>query len=130
MLGFGYTIIYVPSVPETIAFYERAFGMAVSFIHEGKDYGELKTGETKLAFTSHQLAAQAVPTTYRASEDGEQPLGMELTLLSADVDGAFARAVEAGAKPIAEPHDTSWGQRVSYVLDLNGVLVGIASPMG
>ena len=125
----GYTIIYVPSVPETIAFYERAFGFEGSFIHEGKDYGELKTGPTRLSFTAHALAAQAVPFTYRAVEDGDRPLGMEITLTVEDVDGVHARAVAAGAEELAKPHDTPWGQRVSYLKDLNGLAVALGSPM-
>ncbi len=128
-LSFGYAIVYVKSVPETIAFWEAAFGFEDSFVHEGEDYGELKSGNTKLAFTSHELAANAVPSAYRKTEDGE-PLGFEFTLVTKTVDDAFAKAVQVGAVPLAEPHDTSWGQRVAYVKDLNGVLVGLGSPMG
>ncbi|MBX2796537.1 MAG: VOC family protein [Myxococcales bacterium] len=128
-MDFGYAILYVPSVPEAVAFYERAFGFTDSFVHEGKDYGELRTGATKLAFTAHELAAKAVPTPYRAAEGGDKPLGMELTLTTTELDAAHQRAVDAGARELSAPHDTPWGQRVSYVLDLNGVIVGLATPM-
>lgn len=129
MTRLGYTIFYVDSVPNTLAFWEQAFGLKTRFLHEGKDYGELATGETALAFTSHELASQAVPTPYRRSDEGV-PLGTELTLTNPEVDGLYAQAVNAGAKSVASPHDTPWGQRVAYVLDPNNILVGLATPMG
>ncbi len=127
MTRLGYVIIYVPSVPEAVRFYEAAFELEPGFVHEAGDYGEMKTGATRLAFTSHALAADAVPFRYRKAEDDALPLGMELTLTVDDVDASYAAAVAAGAKGVAEPHDTPWGQRVSYVADLNNVIVGIAS---
>lgn len=126
---FGYAIVYVQDVPATIAFYEAAFGFEDSFVHEGKDYGELKTGATKLAFTSHELAATAVPFTYTKTSP-EAMLGAEFTLCTRDVDSMYDHAVKAGARALKAPHDTPWGQRVAYVADLNGFAVGIATPMG
>jgi len=129
MPDLAYVIVYVPSVLDTLDFYTRAFGLERGFLHEEGDYGELVTGATRLAFTSHALAAHAVPGRYRSAEDGPHPLGMELTLTVDDVDAAFSHAVESGAKPMAEPHDAPWGQRVSYVVDNNNVLVGLVSAM-
>ena len=48
MLKYGYTIVYVMSVEKTLEFYKNAFGFAVRFLHESKDYGELETGATSL----------------------------------------------------------------------------------
>ncbi len=127
---FGYAIVFVPSVPDTLSFYERAFGFSDSFLHEGQDYGELQTGTTKLAFTSHTLAANAVPFSYRATNPTEKPLGAEFTLTTPDVDALFAQALDAGATKLSDPHDMPWGQRVAYVADLNGFAIGIATPMG
>ncbi len=42
---FGYTLIYVDDVVKTMNFYEKAFGLEAGFLHESKDYGEMKTGE-------------------------------------------------------------------------------------
>lgn len=36
-------------------FYKKAFGFDVKFLHESKAYGELQTGETTLAFASHEM---------------------------------------------------------------------------
>ena len=48
---FRYTILYVDDVPATLDFFERAFGLQRGFLHESGDYGELTTGDTKLAFS-------------------------------------------------------------------------------
>ena len=126
---FGYAIVYVPSVPEAIEFYEAAFEFEDSFIHESEDYGELATGNTKLAFTSHDLAAKSVPFSYQAVDEADQSPGVEFTLTTDDVDTAWRRAVDAGATSLQKPHDAPWGQRVAYVKDCFGFPVGIATPM-
>ena len=125
----GYTIIYVDDVAEAVAFYERAFGITREFVHEAGDFAQMATGETKLAFTSHALGGSAVPVEYVHLKPEDPPVGVELTLITADVAAGFAKAVAAGAVPLAAPHDTEWGQTVSYVRDHVGTLVGIASDM-
>ncbi|MEM7274078.1 MAG: VOC family protein, partial [Actinomycetota bacterium] len=40
-VSLGYILSYVPDVPATLAFYEKAFGLAVRFVTEEGDYGEL-----------------------------------------------------------------------------------------
>lgn len=127
----GYVIVYVADVAAALEFYEHAFGLPRKLLHESGDFGEVETEEgARLAFTSHRLGATAVPVPYTPLDASTPPVGFELTLLTAEVDEAFAAAVRAGAAPLAEPHDEPWGQRVSYVRDPFGVLVGIASPMG
>lgn len=126
----GYSIVYVEHVPETLAFWQAAFGLELGFLHDGEDYGELATGTTKLAFTAHRLAATAVPIPYEPVTADGPCQGFELTLVTPDPDAVYRSAVAAGARSVAEPHDAPWGQRVSYVRDPNGILVGIASPMG
>ena len=53
MVQFGYCIIYVPDVAQSLAFFEKSFGLKRRFLHEGGDYGELDTGATVLAMASH-----------------------------------------------------------------------------
>lgn len=38
-MKFGYTIIYVPNVAESLVFFERAFRLSHRFLHESGDYG-------------------------------------------------------------------------------------------
>ena len=41
----------------SMAFYSKAFALEVGFLHESKQYGEMKTGDTKLGFVHHETAA-------------------------------------------------------------------------
>jgi catechol 2,3-dioxygenase-like lactoylglutathione lyase family enzyme len=65
----GYTIIYVPNVAESLSFFESAFGLSRRFLHESGDYGELETGETTLAFASHELGNANFPTGFVAASE-------------------------------------------------------------
>ena len=51
-MKFGYTIIYVSSVEEMLAFYKRAFGFETKNILDSGDWRELSTGSTTLAFAT------------------------------------------------------------------------------
>lgn len=99
----GYTILYVPDVERTVAFYEEAFDLQRAFVHEGGDYAEMETGETTLAFAAHDLAGSNFDSAYRALRPDDPPAGFEIALVTGDVPGAFQRAVEAGAAQLAEP---------------------------
>lgn len=129
-MHFGYTIVYVPDVDASLAFFEQAFGFTRRFLHESGDYGELDSGETTLAFVSHSLAGESLPSGYVAASESEQPLGVELALLTEDVPGAHARALEAGASEVKAPEHKPWGQEVSYVRCPDGSLVELCTPMG
>ena len=129
-MEFGYAIIYVDDVTKAVEFYEQAFGIDREFVHESGQFAQMGTGRTKLAFTAHELGATAVPVVYTPITATNPPAGFEFTLVTEDVAAAFDRAVNAGATPLAEPHDTAWGQTVSYVRDHVGTLIGIASPIG
>ena len=51
----GDTILYVPDVAASLAFFEKAFGLKTRFLHESGTYGELETGATTLSFAAHEL---------------------------------------------------------------------------
>lgn len=123
----GYTIVYVPDVQASVEFFERAFGLKRRFIHES-GYGEMETGSTALAFAAHELGASNLPGGYVRASDSEQPLGMEIALVTDDVAFAHARAVAQGAVSVKEPVVKPWGQTVSYVRCPDGTLVEICSP--
>ena len=55
-MRFKYIITYVSSVPETLACYEKAFGLQTGFLHESELYGEFKTGAITLAFAANKMA--------------------------------------------------------------------------
>ncbi|MGD1938210.1 MAG: VOC family protein [Cyanophyceae cyanobacterium] len=128
-MKFGYTIIYVPSVPESLAFFEAAFGLPQKFLHESKTYGELDTGETVLAFASHDLGNANFPKGYVAAHSSSQPLGFEIALVTSDVQIAHDRAITAGATEVSPPAQKPWGQTVSYVRCPDGTLVELCTPI-
>lgn len=129
-MKFGYTIAYVPDVAQSLQFFERAFGFATRFLHESGTYGELETGETALAFASHELAESNFAQGHVAASDSAQPLGMELGFVTPDVAAAHVRAVAAGAVELSAPVTKPWGQVVSYVRCPDGLLVELCSPIG
>lgn len=126
----GYTIVYVPDVEASLRFFTTAFGFSVKFLHESGTYGELATGETTLAFAAHELGHGNFPGGHVAASDSVQPLGMELGLVTDDVEAAHARAIQAGAAELAGPARKPWGQVVSYVRSPDGTLIELCTPVG
>ena len=121
-----YTIMYVENVADSLAFYERAFGLKRGLLHEGGDYGELVTGETKLAFSSVQLMRQLGKSPSPANPDA--PV-FEIAFETDDVAAALEKAKEAGAIVKQDVRDEPWGQTTAYIADPNGYLVEICSPV-
>ncbi len=107
----GYVILSVPDVAARLAFYGRAFGLAPRFVHDSGQDAELETGGTALAFAEETFVA-----------------------------AAFARAVAAGARPVAAPVTKPsvtkpsvtkpWGQTVASVRDGDGALGELCGAMG
>lgn len=125
----GYTIIYVPSVPSSLRFYEQAFGLVRRFLHESGDYGELATGETTLAFASHALGEANFPTGHVKASESKLPLGMEIALVTENVDTAHQSALLHGAIELSAPAQKPWGQVVSYLRAPDGTLIELCSPV-
>jgi lactoylglutathione lyase len=123
----GWVIAYVPDVTAAIEFYEKAFGLERNFVAEDASFGELKTGETKLAFASEQMGDSHYDGGFQRPS-AERPFNIEIALVFDDVGAAFARALENGASPLAEPNRKPWGQVVAYVRDPFGTLVELATP--
>jgi catechol 2,3-dioxygenase-like lactoylglutathione lyase family enzyme len=126
----GYTILYVPDVAASLQFYEAAFGLKRRFLHESGTYGELDTGETTLAFAAHALGDGNFPGGHVHADASPQPLGMEIGLVTADVEAAHAGALAQGARELAAPATKPWGQKVSYVRAPDGCLVELCTPIG
>jgi lactoylglutathione lyase len=127
-LTLGWTIVYVDDPVAASAFYELAFGLRPEFAAPDGTYAQLDTGQTKLAFAAYSLGEGNFPGGV-ARPDSGQPGNVELALVSPDVDGATARAIEAGCACLADPIDKPHGQRVAYVRDPFGTLIEIASPL-
>ena len=125
----GYTILYVASVPDTVSFYERAFGLQRRMMLESADYGELATGETTLAFAANTFVKSLSEVPFEAAGPDKAAPPMELGFVTDAVEVMYHRAVAAGAVAVKRPERKPWGQLVGYVRDNNGFLVEICSPM-
>lgn len=128
-MKFGYTIVYVSSVADTLTFYQDAFGFETRFLDESGQYGELNTGETVLAFASHDMGEMNLDGHYLKTDLNATPLGVELAFVTDDVALAYTKAVAAGAVAIKEPVTKPWGQVVAYVRSSEGSLIELCSPI-
>ena len=128
-MKFGYLILYVADVASSLGFYERAFGFKRRFLHESGTYGELETGETKLAFAAHDLGDVNFPGGYIRASESEPPLGMEIGLVTPDVASAHSHALGEGAIELSPPIEKPWGQIVSYVRAPDGCLIELCTPV-
>jgi lactoylglutathione lyase len=129
-MKFGYTIVYVPSVADTLRFYQDAFGFETRFLHESGEYGELETGATVLAFASHGMGLLNLEGVYQKTDPATAPLGVELAFVTDDVAAAYAKALAAGAVAIKPPVEKPWGQTVAYVRSMEGSLIELCSHAG
>lgn len=129
MVKLGYTILYVSDVEKSIEFYEKAFGFNRKFITPENDYGELSTGETTISFVSKDLANSNLKNGFIESSQLEKPFGIELALITDDVQKVIDRAIELGALVVEEAIQKPWGQTVSYIRDIDGFLLEICTPI-
>ena len=127
-MQFGYVVVFVPDVENAVAFYERAFGLKPRMVTPM--FAQMETGATALAFGAEANEERELPQGFsyqRNRIDGPAP-GVQVSLVSAEVERTFQTAVKNGCTAVVEPKRQPWGQTVSRVRDLNGVLVSIVSP--
>jgi lactoylglutathione lyase len=127
-MKFGYTIVYVADVEKTLSFYEKAFNLNILFLHESKEYGELATGVTTLAFASEKLI-ELNGIQFKKNSRNELSPGFEIAFVYENVADAYQNACKHGAISIQHPIQKPWGQTVAYVRDINGIVVEICSPL-
>ncbi len=128
-MKFGYCIFYVTDVAATLDFFQHAFGLQTAFLHESNQYGELATGDTKLAFAALELATYNFAGGVQAMDCQRTPQAAEIALVCTDVAAAYQQAIATGARALAAPLDKPWGQTVAYVQTPQGVLVELCSPI-
>lgn len=130
MIKFGYTILYVTDVDKSIAFYEKSFDFNRKFITPENDYGELETGQTTISFASFVLGNSNLKKGFLASKQSEKPFGLEIVLVTDQVQAAVDKAIANGGILVEQPVQMPWGQTVGYVRDLDGFLLEICTPVG
>lgn len=119
-------MFWVPDVPATVAFYERAFGVSARWVREEGDYAQMETGATTLQFAVETAAPTSGLEVIPLRPD-TPAAGVQLSLAVADVPAIVAQAEAAGARKVADPVTKPWGQVVAYVRDLNGLLVELTT---
>lgn len=99
-----------------IEFYRRALGAEVETLAPSPDgkgvwHAELRIGNSAVFMNDPVAGMTPEPPSSSA------PAAVGFWLYSADCDGAFKRAVGAGASAKMPPADMFWGDRVGTVLD-------------
>lgn len=130
-VSLGYIIFYVPDVQSAVRFYTDAFGLEPRFVTPEADYGELETGQSVLAFVAHELADTnlAAAGGFTPLDPKAPPVGASLTMVTDDVPAAVSAAVAAGGRQYTDPVEKPWGQTVAYVIDPQGILLEVATPV-
>ena len=81
---------------DTIAFYEKAFGFSRSFVTDTQEYGELETGDTKLAFVANSFAKGLTNVPFEAASPDKNAPPFELGLVTETVEEDFERPLASG----------------------------------
>ena len=126
---YRYTILYVDDVPDTMARFEQALGLERHMLHDSGTYGELATGETRLAFSARSLMKQLGKDPGRA--EAKRPVFEVAFEVPADeVTAAYQRALDGGFTDVQPPRTEPWGQTTAYVADpKEGFLIELCSPV-
>ena len=128
-MQYAYTIIYVENVVKTIEFYIRAFGFEKKFVTPENDYGELISGETTIAFATFKLGISNFKKGFEKIDMSKNPFGIEMAFTTENIETDFKKAIDAGATEFEPLTEKPWGQKVGYVLDNNGFLIEICTPI-
>jgi len=128
-IQYAYTILYVNDVSESIAFYVDAFGFEEKFITPEKDYGEINSGPTTIAFASLELGASNFRNGFLESKRSDKPFGIEMAFTTSNVEEVMANALKNGALLLEPTVTKPWGQKVGYLQDNNGFIIEICTPI-
>ena len=119
-MKYAYTILYVNDVLKTVEFYEKCFGFKRKFITPEKDYGELVSGETTIAFASIILGESNLKRGFEKSSPSAKPFGIELIFTTENIEVDFKKAIDNGALVYENVQEKPWKQHIGYLKDNNG----------
>ena len=112
--------LMVRGVARAIGFYERALGAVELYrspLPGSKGlHAQLRLGSSLLLLTDEDTESGGEVPGF-GSPQSLGGTGVTLQVYVDDVDGANARAVDAGATPIMAPEDCFWGDRFSMAKD-------------
>jgi len=122
--GFG---LLVEDMGKMIRFYRDVLGFEIKEPEDTNNVYLVKDGTLFLLYgrddfeklTGHRYE-------YVKGLNGHSELALYVDTFE-EVDTAFRKAVENGAKPVLEPELEPWGQRTCYIADPEGNLIEIGS---
>lgn len=115
-------VIYVDNVEETLDFYYQAFGFITFSLSDNAEYGELSTGNVKIAFANHPYAQAHFKQGYIRAHPKQPALGFELRFNCTNLSESYDKAVLAGAEPLCPPNQKG-SQTYAYVRAIEGTLI-------
>lgn len=105
-------VLVYPDVRAAVAWLERAFGFEER-VRIGDDHrAQLRVGADGAVVVADVGFDRVAP--------GEEGVTHEIKVRVADVDSAFARARDAGARVVDEPRTWEYGERSGVLEDLGG----------
>jgi PhnB protein len=129
--------LMVPRGREAVDFYTRAFGGELLYASEipgGRIvHAHVRIGDSVIMLTEEHLQESGQASSeerFQVKLKSPNTLGGTTTMLEMyvdDVDAAFPRALEAGAKIVLEPADMFYGDRYGILADPFGHLWAVAT---
>ncbi len=119
--------LFVNDLPRMVKFYRDVLGVEIEWDGKGP-YAEFKHAGIRFSmYARAELPALLGQTPgYPAGLNGTFELAIDLPRYE-DVDGEFARVVQAGGRPVYAPRLEPWGMRSSMIADPEGNLIEIGS---
>lgn len=122
--------IIVKDAEKAIHFYSSAFGAKVLERHDTEDkkilHARLQIGNSQLMLSDEFPEQQGCGMKAPSSSHNASAM---IHLYSDDVDAAFKKALENGAKPLMPVEDMFWGDRYGQLEDPFGHRWSIATPI-
>lgn len=113
-----------------IQFYEKAFGFVWKNASEHSSKEDIQHVEMIYQDVYIMFAPEgAFGSPAKAPATLNIPSPMTLYLYCNNVDHLYQQAINAGAKPLLEPHDSFWGDRVCHLGDPDGYHWMFATPL-
>ncbi len=117
--------LYVQNVEKSLTWYETTFEAKRKMISPDGNYGELDLGGFTLAFGYEEMERQHNYPTFHGNNLVSEPAGMNLAVMTDDLEGQYQKALANGAISILPPHRKPWGIEIAWVRDINGIMVSI-----
>ena len=122
--GFG---LFVEDMPTMVRFYREVLGFDITEGEDAVNVYLVKDGTLFMLYERknfEQMTSRKYE--YLKGFNGHFEIALSVDTFE-DVDLAYAKAVEKGARPVLEPTTEPWGQRTCYIADPEGNLIEIGS---